>query len=106
MVKFKDQSIFSAFNEKTKIFQEKIYEHALNNEWMSDPYIGFRLKELEKKIDNELILKTNSLGLELKNLKIVYMCTISRRIIVFGSYATIKELQFQNFTQKKLLKKF
>ena len=39
---------FSAFNEKTKIFQEKIYEHALNNEWMSDPYIGFRLKELEK----------------------------------------------------------
>ena len=49
MVKFKDQSIFSAFNEKTKIFQEKIYEHALNNEWMSDPYIGFRLKELEKR---------------------------------------------------------
>ena len=107
MVKFKDQSIFSAFNEKTKIFQEKIYEHALNNEWMSDPYIGFRLKELEKKIDNELILKTNSLGLRAEEFKrdSIYDVLFLGGSLVFGSYSSNQRTTISEFYSKKTAEK-
>ena len=53
----------SAFDNKLNTFDYDIYYHNRDNEYCADPFLGFKLKKLEKHINAELILKTNSLGL-------------------------------------------
>ena len=58
----------SAFDNKLNTFDYDIYYHNRDNEYRADPFLGFRLKKLEKHINNKLILKTNSLGLRASEL--------------------------------------
>ena len=53
-------SIEKTYPEIKEILEKEIYSHNTNKEWISDPYAGFKLKKLEKKLE-KLILKTNSL---------------------------------------------
>jgi len=102
MVKVEDSSIYSAFKDSTKIFQEKVYDHSFNGEWISDPYIGFRLKKLEKKIDNELILKSNSLGLRAEELEknSNYDALFLGGSLIFGSYSSTQNTTISEFYSK------
>lgn len=63
MVDDKIKSKFEAYFDKIDIFSKNIYSHARNNEYVPDPYIGFKLKKLNKIIEKKTILKTNNLGL-------------------------------------------
>ena len=50
MVTEKEDAFLEAYNNKINVFEHKVYSHASNNEWVADPYIGFRLKKLKKKL--------------------------------------------------------
>ena len=63
MVGDKVNERFDAYYDKVDIFSSNVYAHARNNEFVLDPYIGFKLKRLKKIIDKKTILKTNYLGL-------------------------------------------
>ena len=80
----------SAYYSNQYIFEEGIYNHDKNNEWIPDPFIGFRLKKLEKRINNKLILKTNELGLRADplNEKTEYDVLFLGGSFVYGSNAS------------------
>lgn len=80
----------SAYYSNQCIFDEGVYNHSINNEWIPDPYIGFRLKKLEKRINNKIILKTNKLGLrsEPLNKDVEYDVLFLGGSFVYGSNAS------------------
>jgi hypothetical protein len=63
MVSDEKNNPLDAYKDKVDVFSHNIYSHASNEEWIADPYIGFRLKKLKKKINGKIILNTNYLGL-------------------------------------------
>ena len=67
MVGKKEDSFLDAYIDKIDVLKYNIYSHASNEEWIADPYVGFRLKQLNKKIDNKTVLDTNYLGLRADN---------------------------------------
>jgi hypothetical protein len=79
--------VLSVFNKK--YFYEDVYSHFKNKEWISDPFIGFKLKKLKKILNKKIILETNQLGLRTsdnykqKNYKIIFL----GGSFVFGSYS-------------------
>lgn len=86
-------SIEKTFPEIKEILEKEIYSHNSNKEWISDPYTGFKLKKLEKKIGEKLILKTNSLGLRAnefeskENFDVIFL----GGSYVYGSYASAQD---------------
>ena len=102
-------SLSETFPEIKKILEKGIYSHNSNKEWISDPYIGFRLKKLEKIVEDKLILKTNSLGLRAKELKFKenFDAIFLGGSYVYGSYAssqdkTITEIYSKIHNEKSL----
>lgn len=95
-------SIEKTYPEIKEILEKEIYSHNTNKEWISDPYAGFKLKKLEKKIGEKLILKTNSLGLRAnefeskENFDVIFL----GGSYVYGSYASAQDKTITEFYSK------
>tara|TARA_B100001173_G_scaffold299952_1_gene299005 strand:- start:1731 stop:2717 length:987 start_codon:yes stop_codon:yes gene_type:complete len=104
MVTENKDTFLDAYNNKIDVFEHKIYSHASNEEWVADPYIGFRLKKLKKKIDNNIILDTNYLGLRAENnfnLK-KYDSIFLGGSLVYGAYSPTNFSTISSFYEKNV----
>lgn len=102
MVSKKEDAFLEAYNNKINVFEHKVYSHASNNEWVADPYIGFRLKKLKKKINNNLILDTNYLGLRAENNFYTknYNSIFLGGSLVYGAYSPTNSSTISSFFEK------
>ena len=80
-----------AYDNYNPVFENNTYAFSANREYVSDPYMGFRLRSLKKFIGDKLILKTNSLGLRCDDInktpKEKDVAVFLGGSVIFGSYA-------------------
>jgi len=101
-----ENNVLSVFDKK--IFNEEVYSQYKNNEWVNDPFIGFKLKKIKKVLNKKIILETNTLGLRTRdNIKKKYETIFLGGSFVFGSYSptnndTIPKY-YENLSKKKHL---
>lgn len=91
-----------AFDNKVDVFSNNIYSHASNNEWICDPFIGFRLKKITRKINNQIILKTNSMGIRASEifLKEKYDTIFIGGSFVYGAFAPSENETIPSYYEK------
>lgn len=102
-----DNKLSSVFDKK--FFNMEVYSHYKNNEWVSDPFIGFKLKKIKKIFNKKILLETNKLGLRTRDdiKKKKYEIIFLGGSFVFGSYSptdndTIPKY-YENLSKKKTL---
>ena len=109
MVSEKENSPLEAYSNKVDVFSHNIYSHASNEEWIADPFIGFRLKKLRKSIDGKIILNTNYLGLRAGDnfQSEKYGVIFLGGSLVYGAFSTSNETTissyYENLTKLKSL---
>lgn len=95
-----------AYDNYNPVFENNTYAFSLNREYVSDPYMGFRLRSLKKFIGDKLILKTNSLGLRCEEIvdisKEKDVAVFLGGSVVFGSYAPSDQETIPSFCESNL----
>ena len=102
MVSINKNNPLAAYNDKVDVFSHNIYSHASNEEWVADPYIGFRLKKLRKEINGKLILHTNYLGLRTEDnfISEKFDVVFIGGSLVYGAFSPSNETTISKYFEK------
>jgi len=92
---------------KSDFLKDDIYLHHKNKHLKQNSFIGFSIKEIDKKVNNKQILKTNNIGLRCEDLNTIKRTNtiLLGGSVAFSSFASCEEQTISSLLQKNSNKK-